>query len=228
MKILGLAKLTLLDYPSKIAATIFTGGCNMRCPFCHNPRLVFMEEEEISQEYVLDFLKSRIGILEGVCITGGEPLINNDIIPFIQKIKGLGYKVKLDTNGSFPDKLQQIIDEGLVDYVAMDIKNCPEKYPETVGRPGFDVAPILKSVQILMQGRIPYEFRTTTLKDFHTEEDFLKIGKWLEGADKYFIQPFKDSGDIISISTLEGYETSTLEHFQQILTPFFKQIAIRG
>jgi pyruvate formate lyase activating enzyme len=187
-----------------------------------------MEEEEISQEYVLDFLKSRVGILEGVCITGGEPLINNDIIPFIQKVKSLGYKVKLDTNGSFPDKLQQIIDEGLVDYVAMDIKNCHEKYPETVGRPGFDVAPILKSVQILMQGRIPYEFRTTTLKDFHTEEDFLKIGKWLEGADKYFIQPFKDSGDIISISTLEGYETSTLEHFQQILTPFFKQIAIRG
>ena len=228
MKILGLAKLTLLDYPSKIAATIFTGGCNMRCPFCHNPRLVFMEEEELGQEYILSFLKSRVGILEGVCITGGEPLINRDIVPFIKQIKDMGFKVKLDTNGSFPEILESLIDEGLIDYVAMDIKNCPDKYPETVGRKDFDVAPILKSVQILMSGRIPYEFRTTTLKSFHTEEDFLKIGKWLEGADNYFIQPFKDSGDLISISALEGYETSTLHHFQQILTPFFKHIAIRG
>lgn len=228
MKILGLAKLTLLDYPSKLAATIFLGGCNMRCPFCHNPRLVFMEEDEISEEYIFKFLKNRVGILEGVCITGGEPLINHDIDEFIRKIKDLGFKVKLDTNGSFPDKLNNLINNRLVDYVAMDIKNCPEKYAETVGRPCFDVEPILRSVEILKKSNIPYEFRTTTLKEFHTEEDFIKIGKWLEGSDKYFIQPFKDSGDLIGISEMSGYDTSTLEHFQQILTPYFKQVAIRG
>lgn len=228
MKILGLAKLTLLDYPTKLAATVFLGGCNMRCPFCHNPRLVYMEEEEISQDQILDFLKSRIGILEGVCITGGEPLINSDIDKFIEKIKDMGFSVKLDTNGSFPNMLKSLIDRGLIDYVAMDIKNCPEKYPETVGRPGFDVAPIMQSVKILMDGNIPYEFRTTTLKDFHTENDFLKIGKWLNGADRYYIQPFKDSGDLIGISEMSGYSTSELEHFKQILTPFFKHIDIRG
>ncbi len=228
MKILGLAKLTLLDFPGKLAATVFLGGCNMRCPFCHNPRLVFMEEEEITQEYLFKFLKSRVGILEGVCITGGEPLINSDIIPFIKKIKDMGFLVKLDTNGSFPDTLEKLINEGLVDHVAMDIKNCPEKYPETVGRPNFDVSPILQSVEILKSGRVSYEFRTTTLKNFHTEEDFIKIGKWLAGSDNYFIQPFKDSGDLIGISVMEGYEESTLRHFQQILTPFFKHVAIRG
>ena len=228
MKILGLAKLTLLDFPGKLAATIFLGGCNMRCPFCHNPRLVFFEEEEISEETIFKFLKSRVGILEGVCITGGEPLINSDIIPFIKNIKELGFSVKLDTNGSFPDKLDELISSGLIDYVAMDIKNCPEKYLETVGRPEFDITPILRSVEILKSGHIPYEFRTTTLKNFHTEEDFIKIGKWLEGSDKYFIQPFKDSGDLIGISHMEGYDESTLRHFQQILTPFFKHIDIRG
>ena len=228
MKILGLAKLTLLDYPTKLAATIFLGGCNMRCPFCHNPRLVFMEEEELSEEYVLKFLKSRVGILEGVCITGGEPLINHDIDSFIKKIKGMGFSVKLDTNGSFPDMLESLISRGLLDYVAMDIKNCPEKYPLTVGKPSFDVSPVLRSVEILKRQEVPFEFRTTTLKEFHTEEDFIKIGKWLEGSPKYFIQPFKDSGDLIGISEMSGYETSVLEHFQQILTPYFEQVAIRG
>lgn len=228
MKILGLAKLTLLDYPTKLAATIFLGGCNMRCPFCHNPRLVYLEENEISQEEIFKFLKSRIGILEGVCITGGEPLINSDIEEFIKKIKELGFKVKLDTNGAFPEKLQALIENGLIDYVAMDIKNCPEKYPETIGRPSFDVTTIFKSVEILKNGTVPYEFRTTTLREFHTEEDFIKIGKWLEGAPKYFIQPFKNSGDLIGISEMSGYDASTLEHFAQILSPYFGEVAIRG
>ena len=228
MKILGLAKLTLLDYPTKLAATIFLGGCNMRCPFCHNPRLVYLEENEISQEEIFKFLKSRISILEGVCITGGEPLINSDIEEFIKKIKELGFKVKLDTNGAFPEKLQALIENGLIDYVAMDIKNCPEKYPETIGRPSFDVTTIFKSVEILKNGTVPYEFRTTTLREFHTEEDFIKIGKWLEGAPKYFIQPFKNSGDLIGISEMSGYDASTLEHFAQILSPYFGEVAIRG
>ncbi len=228
MKILGLAKLTLLDYPGRIAATIFTGGCNMRCPFCHNPRLVFLEEEPLDEEYVLSFLKSRVGILDGVCITGGEPLINNDIEVFITKIKSMGFSLKLDTNGSFPDTLESLIKKGLIDYVAMDIKNCPEKYPLTVGRASFDVSAVQRSVEILKKNTVPYEFRTTTLKDFHTKEDFIKIGKWLEGAPKYFIQPFKDSGDLIGISPMEGYTESELEHFKQILTPYFEHIAIRG
>ena len=199
MIIQGLQKLTLLDYPGHVACTVFTAGCNMRCPFCHNAGLVthIDNSNHYNEEEFFSFLRKRKGILDGVCITGGEPLLQKDITDFIKRIKELGFAVKLDTNGSFPEKLFELIDEGLLDYVAMDIKNTPDKYGATVGVDGFDVTPILKSIEILKEGRVDYEFRTTVVEEYHADTDFSEIGKMLEGAKKYFLQQFKDSGDII-------------------------------
>lgn len=199
MKIHGLQKLTLLDYPERVACTVFTGGCNFCCPFCHNASLVTHLENttEIATAEFFSFLKKRVDILDGVCITGGEPLLQNDIEDFIREIHNMGFAVKLDTNGSFPEKLRKIIDSGIIDYVAMDIKNTPEKYALTVGVDRFDVEPIKTSVELLKQGRVRYEFRTTVVDELHSVEDVENIGKWLKGAEKYFIQGFKDSGDLI-------------------------------
>lgn len=169
MTINGLQKLTLLDYPGKVACTIFFAGCNFRCPFCHNASLVLApaEAEQISEETVLAFLKKRQGVLDGVCITGGEPLLQPELPAFIEKIRALGYAVKLDTNGYFPARLQQLIDAGLVDYIAMDVKNAPEKYPQTVGISPFDLSPVLKSMEILRTCGMPFEFRTTVVHGLH-------------------------------------------------------------
>ncbi len=199
MIIQGLQKLTLLDYPGKVACTVFTAGCNLRCPFCHNAGLVthIDRENALGEDALFAFLKKRKGILDGVCITGGEPLLQNGMSDFIRKIRELGYAVKLDTNGCFPEKLAELIDEGLLDYVAMDIKNSPEKYGETVGIEEFDTSDVFKSVEILKAGRVPYEFRTTVVSGIHTAKDIENIGKWLCGAQKYFIQEFIDSGDVI-------------------------------
>ena len=207
MKILGLVKLTLLDYPSKVAATIFTGGCNMRCPFCHNPRLVFLEEEELDRDYILSFLKSRIGILDGVCITGGEPLIHAGLPDFIEKVRELGFLVKLDTNGSFPEKLRALLDAGLLDYVAMDIKNAPAKYAATAGCEALEQ--VEKSVEILRNCRIPFEFRTTVTGNLHEAADFTAIGRWLGGVERYFLQPFLDSGEVLKPDA--GYPVSAAQ-----------------
>jgi len=199
MIIQGLQKLTLLDYPGRVACTVFTAGCNLRCPFCHNAGLVthIDTDNRYDEEEFFSFLKKRKGILDGVCITGGEPLLQKDITDFIRKIREIGYSVKLDTNGCYPEKLREIVDGGLVDYVAMDIKNTPEKYGVTVGIDGFDVTPVLRSVEILKEGKVPYEFRTTVVEEYHSEEDFEIIGKILVGCEKYFLQQFKDSGDLI-------------------------------
>ncbi len=214
MKFFGIQKLTLLDYPGKVACTVFTGGCNFRCPFCHNASLVLRPGEckEISDAEVISLLKKRQGVLDGICITGGEPLMQNELEEFIKQAKELGYFVKLDTNGSYPDRLEKILAGGAVDYVAMDIKNSKEKYAETVGIDGFDIAPIENSVRILMNSGVDYEFRTTLVREYHTEEDIRLIGEWIAGARAYYLQNYKDSGDIIK-GGLSGFEREELESF---------------
>ena len=199
MLIHGFQKMTLLDYPEKVACTIFTAACNLRCPFCHNAGLVTKIEsaERIDEAEVLAYLQKRKGILDGVCITGGEPTLQNDLADFIRKIRALGYAVKLDTNGTNPAVLQSLLDEGLLDYVAMDIKNTPEKYAATVGVPSFDVTPIRQSIDLLLAGRVDFEFRTTVVEEYHTPEDIGEIARWLSGAPRYFLQPFVDSGNLI-------------------------------
>ncbi len=197
MKISGFQKLTLLDFPGHTACTLFTSGCNMRCPFCHNTPLVTGEaQEEYSEEEILSYLKKRQGILDGVAITGGEPLLHKDIGDFIRKIKEEGYKVKLDTNGSKSEVLQFLLDEGLVDFIAMDIKNTPEKYALTSGS-SVPYEEIAKSIEIIKSSGIPHEFRTTVVKEYHTQEDITAIAKMLGRSEKYYLQQFKDSGDIL-------------------------------
>ena len=199
MVIKGLSKLTLLDYPGKVACTVFTGGCNLRCPFCHNASLVLRpgEVEGFSEDEVLSFLKKRQGILDGVCITGGEPLLQTDIADFLRKVKALGYAVKLDTNGFFPERMIPLIEEGLIDRVAVDVKNSLSKYAETVGIPDIDLTPFKKTVDYLLSGKVDYEFRTTVVNELHTEQDIAEIADLIDGAAEYHLQCFVDSGDLI-------------------------------
>ncbi len=217
MKIEALQKLTLLDYPSKMAATVFTYGCNLRCPFCHNASLVTEESAGgISSDDVLDFLAKRKGMLEGVCVTGGEPLLQPDIEDFLRAIKEMGFSVKLDTNGTFPKKLKDLVRKNLVDYVAMDIKNCRDKYALTSGKLAMNLSAIDESVSFLLSGEIEAEFRTTVVKNFHTLEDLLKIAQWISGCDRYFLQQFVDSGNLIDES-LKGYSDDELRAiFKQV------------
>jgi len=213
MNLQGYQKLTLLDFPGKVACTVFTGGCNFKCPFCHNASLVLSPNAYSSaQEDIFIYLASRRGIIDGVCITGGEPLLQPDIEDFIIKVKELGLLVKLDTNGSFPDKLKSLIDKGLLDYVAMDIKSSKENYSKLCGA-HVSIEDIEKSVEIIMSSNIPYEFRTTAVKELHSKEDFLNIGLWLKGAKKYFIQGFVDSGNLIK----DGLSAFSLEQMQELL-----------
>lgn len=194
MRIGGIQKLTLIDYPGTIATTVFTVGCSFRCGFCHNPELVlesqFPAVNDMENEF-FEHLKKRIGKLEGVCITGGEPTIQADIIPFIKKIKKLGFKVKLDSNGTRPDVLKNVIDGKLVDFIAMDIKNSPERYSETVGLK-VDIEKIKLSVKLIMESGLPYEFRTTVVPGIHEQEDFKKIAIWINGAMAYYLQEYRD------------------------------------
>ncbi len=230
MKISGLLKLTALDYPEKLACTVFTGGCNLRCPFCHNASLVLGSGEDISEQEFFAFLKKRRGILDGVCITGGEPLLQGGIEEFIVKIKELGFLVKLDTNGAFPDKLSPLIDKKLVDYVAMDIKNCPEKYPATCGtdKPIEEFfAPFKESIALLLEGRVPYEFRTTVVRELHTLNDIEKAGETIKGAEKWFLQCFKDSGDLLG-EGLSAPSREILDKMRESALTFVKKCEIRG
>lgn len=228
MRIDGLQTLTLLDYPGKVACTVFTSGCNMRCPFCHNASLVcgevppFMEKEEF-----FAFLKKRTGVLDGVCVTGGEPLLQEGLIPFLLEVKEKGFATKLDTNGLLHDRLRAVVEAGAVDYVAMDIKNCKARYAETAGVPGLDLAPIEKSVQFLMEGSVDYEFRTTVVKELHDKADFDEIGQWLKGAKRYFLQSFKDSGDILSPG-LSPMEKADLLEIRDRLRADIPVVELRG
>lgn len=198
MNIKGIQKTTLLDFPEKLACTIFTGGCNFRCPFCHNASLVLKagEVEEISEEEFFSYLTKRKGVLDGVCITGGEPLLNPNLSDFIKKIRSLGLLVKLDTNGSFPDKLEALLDEGLLDYVAMDIKNSKSKYALTAGLKDYPEE-IEKSIDIIIKKAPDYEFRTTVVRELHDIQDIVEIASRIKNAKKYFLQSYVDSGDII-------------------------------
>ncbi|TCT11662.1 pyruvate formate lyase activating enzyme [Natranaerovirga pectinivora] len=229
MKILGLIKTTLLDYPGHVSATVFLGGCNFLCPFCHNKSLVIPSEGEevLHKEDVLDFLQKRVGILEGVCITGGEPTLNNELIDFIRTIKKMGYKIKLDTNGTNPQMINSLYQEDLLDYIAMDIKNSPTNYLKTVGLTHFNFDHICQSVAWLKNNYIPYEFRTTIVKELHTHDDIKEIGKWLDGCTNYYLQNFKPSENQI-VPGYSSHSKEILEEFMKILKPFINNIKIRG
>ncbi len=226
----GLQKLTLLDYPGKVACTLFTRGCNFRCPFCHNASLVIRPEEQrmYDNSEIINFLKKRQGVLDGVAITGGEPTLMSGLYDFIKEVKNLGYSVKLDTNGTRPDVLRRLVVDGLIDYVAMDIKNCPEKYAYTCGLPeSYDLSKIEESKNFLMEGKVDFEFRTTVAKPFHKIEDFVKIGEWLQGSEKYFLQQFKDSGDIIG-QEISSFNEREMGEFLNVLLPFVPNSQLRG
>lgn len=229
MRIDGLQKMTLLDFPGKVACTVFTGGCNFRCPFCHNALLVteLPENPDYTVDEILAFLKKRSGLLDGVAITGGEPLINPDIGDFIRSIRRLGYSVKLDTNGSYPDRLKSLVAEGLIDYVAMDIKNCREKYAETVGLKSLELSRIEESVDFLKSGAVDYEFRTTVVKEFHTVEDIRSAAEWIKGAKRYFLQNFVDSGNLID-SSMSGVDKSVMLEMKRAAADFVPKTEIRG
>lgn len=230
MLISGLQKLTLLDYPGKVACTVFTGGCNFRCPFCHNAPLVLPERlaHDTDEEQVLAFLKKRQGTLDGVAITGGEPLLHKDIAQFLEKVKALGYSIKLDTNGSFPDRLIEIVSAGLVDRVAMDIKNSPELYPQTTGCETLDMAKIDRSREFLLSGAVDYEFRTTVVKGLHTEESLLSAAKWISGAKEYYLQQFKDSGDVLDIGTLCAFDEREMHALCESVRRYVPTAQVRG
>ncbi len=229
MRIDGLQKMTLLDFPGKVACTVFTGGCNFRCPFCHNALLVtkLPEKPDYSEDEILSFLEKRTGLLDGVAITGGEPLLNPDIADFIRKIRSMGYAVKLDTNGSFPERLKAIVDGGLVDYVAMDIKNRKEKYAETIGFKNLDLSKIEESVEFLKSGAVDYEFRTTVVEQFHTVEDIRAAAEWISGAKRYFLQNFVDSGELIC-EEVSGVDKETMLKMKSAAADFVPQTEIRG
>lgn len=229
MRIQGLQKLTLLDFPEKVACTVFTAGCNFRCPFCHNASLVvnIPKETEIDEEDFFAFLEKRKGVLEGVCVSGGEPLLQADIEEFIKKIKQLGYAVKLDTNGSFPEKLKTLVEKGLIDYVAMDIKNSKETYGITSGIDALNLAMIEQSVSYLKEGYVPYEFRTTVTKQFHSKEEFEQIARWLQGTEKYFLQNFVDSGDLIG-KKVSGCSEGEMQEFLATVQKYIPSAKLRG
>ncbi len=224
----GFQKMTLLDFPGRVACTIFSGGCNLRCPFCHNASLVLGGPmESYPDEEILEYLKKRTGLLDGVCFTGGEPLLRPDIKDFIYKVKQLGYAVKLDTNGCFPEKLGELIDQGLLDYVAMDVKNCLPKYGSTVGIIDFDTAPIEESIELLLEGKVDFEFRTTVVSPLHTVEDIEAIARRIKGAKKYFLQNFVDSGDIIG-EGMTAHNTDTLTEMLKAAQKYIPEAQLRG
>ena len=229
MQLCGLQKLTLLDYPGRMACTVFTGGCKFRCPFCHNASLVLRPGQAgtVSEEDFFTLLKKRKGILDGVCVTGGEPLLQPDIEPFLARIRALGYPVKLDTNGSSPEKLRSLVEKGLVAQVAMDLKAGPEHYSAVIGVPGYDIAPIRESVVYLMAGHIPYEFRTTVVKGLHTQKDFVDIADWIAGAEQYYLQGFVDSGDLIGTS-LSSFTPEEMRGFLAVVQKRIPNAQLRG
>ncbi len=262
MNLQGLQKLTLLDYPGRVACTLFTGGCNFRCPFCHNGDLVLSpratqsgpsvpaashgpstgaafsldvtaapnswQNSAISHNTLFSFLEKRQGILDGVCITGGEPLLQPDLEQLIREIRDLGYLVKLDTNGSFPQKLSHLLEQGLIDYVAMDIKNCRERYRETAGLPAtYDLTSIEDSVKLLMSGNVPYEFRTTIVREYHRPQDVVSMAQWIAGAQQYYLQGFVESENVIKPG-LHGLDTVEMDALVSLILPYVPSVRVRG
>lgn len=229
MTIHGFQKMTLLDFPGRVACTLFTAGCNLRCPFCHNAGLVtkLNTAERIDEGDIFSYLQKRRGILDGVCITGGEPTLQPDLPDFIRHVRELGYAVKLDTNGTHPDALSALLSEGLLDYVAMDIKNCPDRYAETVGIEGFDLSLVQTSIDLLMNGSVDYEFRTTVTHELHTPQDIGALAAWIAGAPRYFLQPFVDSGNLIG-TNLHAPSHEILDEMLTAARQILPASAIRG
>ena len=228
MIINGFQKLTLLDFPGKTAAIIFAAGCDFRCPFCHNAPLVsrIRFDERIDEAEILEYLKKRQGLLDGVVLSGGEPLLQKDALDFLAKIKELGYSIKLDTNGTSPQKLRLAVEGGLVDYVAMDIKNSPELYGKTVGLSDFDTSAVCESKNFLLEGHVDYEFRTTVTHELHTPKSILEAARWISGAKRYFLQNFKDSGDLVG----EGMSACTdaeLSEMKTAASTFISEVFVR-
>ena len=229
MKIHGLQKMTLLDFPGKVACTVFLGGCDLRCPFCHNAELIdgtapaVMDSAEL-----LAFLQKRKGLLEGVAVTGGEPLLREaELTELAERIRDLGYPLKLDTNGTHPERLREMTERGLVSYVAMDIKNAPERYAETCGLEKIDLAPVRESVSLLMEGKTDYEFRTTVVAELHDEESFRGIGRWIAGARRYYLQKFTDRETV----PFEGFHApadETMRQYREIARVYVESTELRG
>ncbi len=229
MNIQGLQKVSLLDFPEIIACTVFTGGCNFRCPFCHNASLVLPgieTKDNWTENDFFQFLSSRVNKLDGVCISGGEPLIQPDLFDFVKRIKSMGFAVKIDTNGSMPEQLKNLVNSGLIDYVAMDIKNSPEHYAVTIDRESVDLDKINESIQFLLSDVVPYEFRTTIVKEFHSEMDIEQIGRWIKGASKYFLQEFVDSGNVIT-KNLHAISPGETSKFLLIAEKYIPSVQMR-
>ena len=229
MNICGYQKTTLLDYPGHVAATIFTGGCNFRCPFCHNSDLVVNSTMSpcISQEEIFAFLKKRKNVLSGICITGGEPTLQTNLSEFIKKVRSLGYKIKLDTNGYRPDVISSLLEDNLLDYIAMDIKAGLSNYAKVSGIPNLDTSKIKESISIIENSGIDYEFRTTVVKELHNRQDFLEISEMLSSSSSYFIQSFKDSGNILTPG-LSSCDTETLNQYLAIVKNKLPFCSLRG
>ena len=229
MIVSGLQKLTLLDFPGKTACIIFTRDCNFRCPFCHNADLVVGDAPQLDNEEIFAYLDKRKKLLDGVVITGGEPLMQKDLADFIRRVKSLGYAVKLDTNGTYPDRVQAFLDAGLVDYVAMDIKNGEEEYLNTAGISNEALLSRVKeSIALIMASGVDYEFRTTVVKGLHTGESLLSAFAMISGAEKYYLQGFVDSGALIEGQGLSAFSKAEMQEFALLAKPFVKSVALRG
>ena len=228
MNVQGYQKLTLLDFPGRTACTVFTGGCNLRCPFCHNADLVRQPISSPSAENdVLQYLSRRQGLIDGVCVTGGEPLLQPDLVEFLKKVKEMGYLVKLDTNGALPKRLAEVLATGLVDYVAMDVKSSPMGYSQAVGCEKIDVTPFEQSIRLLQRCGVAHEFRTTAVKGIHTVSDFSEIGKWLGNDELYFIQCFKDSGNLLG-NGCQAFSSVETEELLSAAREFLPRASVRG
>ena len=228
MKIYGLQKMTLLDYPSHVACTVFLGGCNFRCPYCHNYELITGTVEPVmDSEELMAFLRKRHGLLDGVAITGGEPCLQTDLPQLIRQIRDEGFSVKLDTNGTRPEMLRSLLEEELLDYVAMDIKNSPRHYAHTIGIATAPLEKVQESIDILRLSGVDYEFRTTVVKELHTVEDFDAIGKWIAGPSKYFLQPFSDR-DTVPFDGLHAPSETELKYYISIIQHYLPAAQIRG
>ena len=231
MFIAGMQKLTLLDFPGVVACTLFTAGCNFRCPWCHNAGLVLPEEASdrlLESGEVLSFLEKRKGVLDGVCITGGEPLLHAELPDFLKRVKDLGYRVKLDTNGSFPERLEALVREKLADRVAMDIKNGPSRYAETVGLRNLDLSAVTASKDFLLSDAADYEFRTTVVRGLHTEESLLEAADWIQGAKQWFLQQFKDSGNLIHGEGLSAFSEDEMRRLLETVQKTNPAAQLRG
>ncbi len=230
MLVSGLQKLTLLDYPGQVACTVFTGGCNFRCPYCHNASLVLPERlgAQDGTDAALAFLEKRRGVLDGVAVTGGEPLLHDDLPDFLRAVRAMGYKIKLDTNGSFPERLRAVVEEGLADRVAMDIKNAPDLYARTAGLRLLDIAAVERSKNYLLEGHVAYEFRTTAVRGLHTAESLREAAAWISGAAEYYLQQFRDSGDLLAASGLGAFTDEEMRALADAVRPIVPSVRLRG